>query len=253
MKIKTLFLLSGLVVFNGASSADAAILLSDDFTRATDGSLTGTDPSVGGTWTSFSGTSGEVQVTAGIVTLTDANSEDTGAAFQGGALNSGTIYYGFNVAVTDPGSYDGTDYEYFALLKNDASDFTSRLDVAAFSASGYRFGIAGSSGTADAAWGVDLDYGASYRVVVEFDFTSGVSTLFVNPTSLSSTSITSAADTVPELTQFAFRQSSASPDFTGTVDDLIVATSFNEAALVPEPSSLLLGALGALALIRRRR
>jgi hypothetical protein len=45
----------------------------------------------------------------------------------------------------------------------------------------------------------------------------------------------------------------AAPSAGGRLDEIRIATSFSELSLVPEPSTALLGALGFLALLRRRR
>ena len=117
-----------------ASPGFAEVLVSDDF--PTNGTLTGTTPSIGGVWTSISGTANQFQVVNNRLQLNDNDSEDVTSLFAAG-VTSGNIYFGFDMTVADPGSYTGTDFEYFAHWNTTAS-FQSRTDVAAFSAAGWR-------------------------------------------------------------------------------------------------------------------
>ncbi len=80
--------------------------LSDDFSYS-DGSLIGN-----GSWVHYSGnTDGEVQVSNGSVLINDSDYEDVRAEFA--PITSGTLYFGIDVTLADPGSYSGTDFEYF--------------------------------------------------------------------------------------------------------------------------------------------
>lgn len=206
-----------------SSTLKAEVLVSDDFSTYPDGALT---DNVG--WTKFSGTEGQIQVVAGAVTLTDADSEDAGTAFA--AQSSGEVFYAFDFSVADPGSYTGTDYEYFALFKDDAFDYGSRLDIAAFAVEGFKLGIAGGSSTAQSVWATNLDYDTSYRAVVRSDFATGISTLWISPSTINDVNIGSSADTVSQITTFGFRQAGATPNQTISVDNLVVSTTFAEAA-----------------------
>lgn len=226
------------------------VLVSDDF--PTNGTLTGQSPAVGGQWTSISGTAGDIQVLNGKVLLTDAASEDTESGFA--AVSSGVLYFGLDLSVADPGSYSGTDFEYFVHFGG--STFTARTDIAAFSVSGYRPGIATTSITAEAVWGVDLAYGSDYRMVVGYDFTTGLATMWIDPTAVTDPSISSTTSvTGGSLDSFNFRQSGATPDQNLSIGGLRVATTFDEAAVVPEPGTFaLLGLAGvAMAVVGWRR
>lgn len=209
------------------------VLVSDDFPD--NGTLAGQTPAIGGLWTSISGTAGQIQVVNGQVLLSDSASEDVTSLFD--PVSSGSLYFGMDLIVNDPGSYSGTDFEYFTHF--DGSGFTARTDIAAFSVAGYRPGIATTSSAAESVWGSDLVYGSKYRIVVGYDFGTGFASLWVDPTSISDTSITSTTSVnVSLLDGFNFRQSSASPNLDLSIGGLRVATTFPDAAAVPEPATV---------------
>ncbi|MGA0845945.1 MAG: PEP-CTERM sorting domain-containing protein [Luteolibacter sp.] len=245
--------LTGFMGIALSMTAHSAILVSDDF--PTNGTINGQTPSVGGNWTLISGTPDQILVVGNRVQLSDALSEDIESGF-GSSYTSGSLYFGFDLIVTDPGTYTATDYEYFAHFSG--STFTARTDLAAFSASGYRPGVATTSATAEVVWGSDLAYGTDYRLVVGYDFATGLASLWVDPSAITDPSITSTtAVSGITLDAFNFRQSSASPDQSISIDRLRVATTFDEvslnAAAVPEPGSAAMLAAAAMASCFRRR
>jgi autotransporter-associated beta strand protein len=216
-----------------SAGAVADMLVDDDFPYS-NGPLVGNTPAVGGTWSTASGTAEQIQVVNNTILLSDAFSEDVQSAF-GTSVTTGEIYFGFDISVADPGSYSGTDFEYFAHWTT-SSSLQSRTDIAAFSASGWRPGIASTASTAEAVWATDLAYASDYRLVVGYDFTTGLSTLWVDPTASTDTSIISTTSVTGfTATAFGFRQSSASPDQALTISNLKAATTFAEVLLAPPP------------------
>ena len=242
-----------LLVLASANPVSANVLISDDF--PTNGTLNGQTPAVGGTWTTTSGTTNQIQVVNNKVVLTDANSEDIKSTFT--AVSAGSVYFGFDLIVADPGTYTGTDFEYFShFSEGETFNFTARADIAAFSAIGYRPGIATIAGTAETVWGSDLAYNTDYRMVVGYSFTTGFATLWIDPTDVSSSSVTSTSSLIAvKIDGFNLRQASATPDQSLTVGNLRVATDFT--AVVPEPSTYAMLALAGTGfagyVIRRRR
>ncbi|MDP7126243.1 MAG: lamin tail domain-containing protein, partial [Candidatus Marinimicrobia bacterium] len=202
-------------------------LISESFSYG-DGNLIGN-----GTWARFSGTSGQIQISNGLITLTDSNTEDAKVTFT--AQSSGTIYFGFDMQLTDPSSYSGSDFEYFSGFGG--SGFENRIDVAALSGSGWRPGISNLSSTAEATWASDLNYATTYRIVVGLNIGTGVSDLWIDPSSTSSTKITgTGSQSVPNIAYFYFRQDNATPDITMTVDNLSISTTFDHAKTFPVAS-----------------
>ena len=107
------------------------------------------------------------------------------------------------------------------------SIFKARVDIAAFSASGYKPGISSGSSTAEILWAQDLSYATTYRMTVKYNTTTGLSQMWIDAVLETDTSIsTTTASTVADIDAVAFRQSSASPDQSITIDNLKVATSF---------------------------
>ena len=93
-------------------------------------------------------------------------------------------------------------------------------------------------------------------MVVGYSFTTGLATLWIDPTDDSSSSITSTSNVISSgIDSFNLRQSSAAPDQALTIGSLRVATDF--AAVVPEPSTYAMLALAGAGfagyVIRRRR
>jgi hypothetical protein len=200
-------------------------LVSDSFTYS-DGNLVGN-----GNWANFSGTSGQIQVSSGLITITDSNSEDARVTFT--AQSSGTVYFGYDIKVTDPSSYSGTDYEYFCGFA-DNTTFENRVDIAAFSASGWKPGMSNTSSTAESVWASDLSYATTYRVVVGISISTGVSELWIDPSSTSSTKITgTGSQSVTEIDALYLRQSGATPNVSLTIDNLSISTDFDEAKTFP--------------------
>jgi hypothetical protein len=246
---KSITIMSLTAVLALAVSVQATVLVNETFSHA-DGALVGNTPEIGGTWTAHSGVGNlPIQVSSGAAELVQGNNsrQDDSTAFAN--TTSGKLYYGFDFSVTDDGT--GTFDEYFAHFKDSGSDFTARMHIDPATGGGdYTVGISGTDASPEATWATDLTFGTTYRAIAEYDFTTDVSTLWIDATSTGDTSIVAGADAVPALEAFALRQSTAAGE-TITVDNLIVATTFAEA--VPEPASWALIGLGAIAVLRRRR
>jgi len=179
-------------------------------------------------WAYFSGNANEITVNSGKIVISDSQSEDIEVAFSTPNITE-DIYASFDFSVADPSSYTGTDFEYFFMFKPipSTSIFKARVDIAAFSASGYKPGISSGSSTAEILWAQDLSYATTYRMTVKYNTTTGLSQMWIDAVLENDTSIsTTTPSTVTDIDAVAFRQSSASPDQSITIDNLKVATSF---------------------------
>jgi hypothetical protein len=236
------------------STALGTVIVRDEFNHP-DGSLVGNPPIIGGTWANHSGTAGQMQVAGGQAVVNHALSEDANTAFSTGAIGAGdTIYAGFDLTVpsqaTDPGTV------YFAHFKDAGNFFASRVFITApaVSGNGYRLGISGNSTLLAAeTFPTDLAFDTTYRVVHSYDYDTGATTMWINPTSQASPSVSAfdgfAGD---EMQAYALRESTQNS--MQLIDCLQVATTFDEARIcIPEPSTvaLMLLAVGLVGVRRR--
>jgi hypothetical protein len=231
------------VVMTGILRAD--ILLSEKFDYP-DGVLTTASNNL---WIDNSGTTVNtyLNVASGAAILTSANAQDDARSFA--PMSAGVIYYGFDARVT---SVPGTSGSYIMALWDGesgmATDYIARLQVAqGFSSSKVKFGILNNKGNPVVFYGSEFDLQTTVRIVVAFNFATMTSTLWINPTDASNTSVTdttaaSFTDPTNTLGYILMRQTTAIG--TTVVDNLIVATTFADVAAVPEPGTVAMVTLG---------
>ncbi|MFH0980126.1 MAG: PEP-CTERM sorting domain-containing protein [Planctomycetota bacterium] len=246
MRYLVAFLAVGLL----GATANATIWVQESFTHP-DGNLVGQTPEIGGTWATHSGTIGPVQVGGGAITLVQsaAATQDVNTG-TGTAMAAGDRWYaGFDLSVTG-----GTTNVYFAMFMEGSSLFDGRIWLTAPASGGnYRLALSNDNSITDADGEVftgDLSFGTEYRVVHYYDYTAMAAKLWIDPVNESSPGFLAADPGYSdEVAAYAFRQAGGNSQ--QQIDNLVVATTFNEA--VPEPGSLVLLALGGLAILRRRR
>jgi hypothetical protein len=234
----------------GICQTQASVLFSDNFNSYSPGNLV----SQGG-WAAHSAAGIKpVQVSGGAITLqqSSGSGEDVNHNL-GATMGAGdTWYYSFDVTVAGSGAED-----YFAMFMQGTSFFEGKLFIEPFTGSDFTFGVSGSASTGPTTWGTGLNFGTDYRIVVSFDYNTELATLWVNPTSVASPSISNTGTFQDAATAIAFRQATPASISSQTIDNLVVATSFQEALTgvsVPEPTSLALGLVGGLAgLVALRR
>jgi hypothetical protein len=196
------------------------VLAIDYFSYDNSGSL-GTQS--GGYWQHLSGNAGQIQVVSGVVTIDTANeTEGLQAALLGApyATNSGAVLYSsFIVNVQDFTKLPIKNGAYFALF-NDGSNngnYEGRLIAATNGAApgNYRLGITSFGSVATNSntqmFPQDLLVGNNYTVVTALVLTNGHPTLWINPSSQSSPSVTVTNNaSVNGISTYAFRTTGGS-------------------------------------------
>lgn len=183
----------------------------------------------GGYWAKHSGTAGQMQVGSGVVTVTDNNSEDVNATLIGQpytAANAEALYSSFTVNFS---ALPTSTNSYFAHFLQNSSTFYARIYAStafAVAPDTYRIGMANSSATSEAGQiPQDLALNTDYTVVTRLDLSSGVSTIWINPTDETSPGVTnSSATSTPTVAGYALRESNG--EGTLTVDNLKVGLNF---------------------------
>jgi hypothetical protein len=254
-----------------AGSAMAAPVLTDNFDSYSTGNLVGQD-----SWI-ITGTSvvNPIQVVSpgvggiGNQASLTTTGQDAYKAFSGAVAHTdgNTIYTGMDVTVS---AVQATG-DYFIHVSDPVGTTTAffqRLFAKTSTVGGdFQFGLTDTSGT-----GSVTDYGATgltlntvYHVVVAWNFVAGANNdtfkVYVNPTSntegLNPTYLThnwSSVTAEPaQLTEFNFRQGTATNAPTELVDNISVSDTFSDVAAIPEPASASLLMLGGVSLLRRRR
>lgn len=260
------------VVITGLSliaSANAATLLADGFDYGdTGGDLNGKNGGTG--WSSAyydpaSTPNSTVYSTTGLTY--------SGVASSGGAVKtndgSGVTTFSFR----DTGTFSsGETWIGFLAQRNAGASATAFAGISFYNSVGTagadaEFAIANST-TAPAGWRI-LDIGANFSVptniaiaenttyflVTQILWGAGAGgtdtvNLFVNP-ALGSTPVTASATRNVDMSNFNKIRIAGSTAVDYTFDEFRIGTSFG--SVIPEPSAALLGGLGLLALLRRRR
>ena len=183
-----------------------------------------------GVWAHHSGSvTGQVAVASGRVLLNEDNTEDVNSLLAGqpypstGATN--VFYASFTVKFTSLPSGGGT---YFAHFKNSSTTFRARIWALTGGAAPDRFrlGISSTSGSDISATNtMDLHLNTDYTVVARLVNSNSVSTLWINPTAESDSSIsTSEGASAFTVASYAFRE--ADGEGALNIDNLRVGTSF---------------------------
>lgn len=211
--------------FNVMVVPSASVVLCEPFAYP-DGPVT---TNSGGLWNNHSGIFGQSSVAGGVLQLSGSEAEDVNAVLIGSpyATNSGTVLYAsMKVTFTAlPGA------EYFAHYREVGGSFRARIfgTVSNVTAGAFRMGIANTlPATSGTVVERDLSLNTTYLVVSRYDVGSGVSKLWIDPSSETDAGVTATDDVDPDpIGSFAFRQSNATGGIGDlTVDDLKIGLSF---------------------------
>ncbi len=267
MKLRKNMLASLAVLALGATPALAVTTVFEETFDYPDGNLDGQ-----GTWTAYSSAGTRpVQVSSGAAIVDHGGTgEDIVGTFA--LQTSGVISATFDFSVSsdyDIGTYlsaftgnltsvtTASQFDYFAGFKygteSSTNSYFSTLALV-YPSDGtegdFRIRISSDRFYSDATIATaNLLFDTVYQVTLTYDFDTGYATATIGSETITSgdaTSLTQNAENAG-IDGVFFRQDDNSWDETITVDNLVVTTS------VPEPSATLLGALGSLALLRRRR
>lgn len=226
MKLKPLSLISSALLI-AASTSWSSVLIHEPFTYP-DGLL----GSQGG-WSIYIGTNSPVAVSNGAISLVSgAGNRQQIALPLGARLSSGKVFVSYDLKVS---AYNAP-YFYSQLSSADNQTFAKVFLIAPAAGGNYRLSIGNNNFSApeDLAT-ADLQFNTAYKVVVSYDYDTGLSELWVNPSSESSPKLSSIGDINPGrgVNQLIFAQGSSNA--VQTLDNLIVATSFTEVLSAPGP------------------
>jgi len=223
------YLLTLTLLLSALSATRADVVWNEGFNYA-DGALTNVAP---GIWTSHSGATVDALVAGKKLQVGINRQMDVNRLLSSVATNALTsVSAGFTISCTNLPS--GTNY--FAHFRQ-GNTFNGRLWAAQGSLPGtWKIGVTTLSGTLSLIkfFPVDLSTNVDYQVVVNWDETLGVNsiaTLWVNPLTGSDTPVVAsdaAAGVISE--SFAFRQQGSGGPANFLLTNLVVATTFDEAA-----------------------
>lgn len=214
------------------------LLIDEPFTYADETQIAGgfTD------WISHSGTFGQTLVRGGKLLINQTNSEDFNREFFPQVFypsNGVILYASFEVNFTNLPTAGGG---YFSHYKDDGTlNFRGRVFSSSQSAPAgqFRIGVANTAAaiTTNGLHPTFLTTNQTYKVVTRYNIATAETTLWINPSSETSTRVT-AADAAGNVAVFsyAFRQDSGIGVF--TVDDLKVGTEFADVSTVVPSYSL---------------
>ncbi len=231
-----LFLILAASVIN----TTAAILLSDNFTYA-DGVLTNVSS---GKWRHTSGGVDQVNVASGNVELTRSETEDVAASLATSYSASSPVMLFVKFTANLSALPLGANGNYFAHLDGGSARarifVTTNAVLPGFPGAApgkFRFGIANASTAPTGVWLSDLSLGQTYTIVARLNISTGHAELWIDPVSEGSLSVPAGdGASASSVNSFAWRQDTGMG--TLTVDNLVIATSFQEALIGNETPSI---------------
>ncbi len=234
------------------SSVKAASVFSDSFNYS-DGSIVNNS---GGIWVANSGTAGSCLVSNQTLIISTSRTEDIAHKFGSVFTTNGpdtALYSSFTLKCTGLPTAAGTYFTHFtgtntyglsgfrarvwAATTNNATLGTGAPDGQFYL---YIVNSLGNTTNGNNQWLTALDTNVTYTIVTKYVIATGMSTLWVNPSSESDPSVT---DLIPppiedpafaptngilNISHYSFRQ--ATGEGTMLIDDLKIGTAFNDVA-----------------------
>lgn len=240
LRVRGLFAATVLSLLSLLTTAKAEILFSDDFSRP-DGPIVELP---GTPWRTLLGTPAQIRTVGGSLRLQEGEPETVEAPLAGQPITNRPVYAGFTATVSALPS--GDSFQHFAAFSIvNGPRLLSRVVITTQSAAPGKFRIGvthGFTGTGGlpAPTGiipVDLSLNTPFRLVLRQGLPSPLSTVWVNPTTEEGGADNSDEGTFlpASIVGFMFRQRLLDGQGMGTVtvDDLVVATTFDEVKSAP--------------------
>jgi hypothetical protein len=257
------------IVSAASISAVKAQIFSDSFNYA-NGDITSVSS---GAWVVQNSGSPTIQIAnhAAVInqpTLSSPSNERVGHSI--GATYSATgpnkaVYASFDATWSSlPVSTTGSYFFNFSVSTANTTTFYGRVGANLNNAAPNTFRVAAANANWSRANAIspaeNLSLGVTYKIVVEYDLTTRDTTLWIDPTSQSSASVTATdtpSGTQSDISAVSLRQgvtnTGGGAPGTVTIDDLEVGSSFGAVTPVPESSSYAFAgglALAGFALLR---
>jgi hypothetical protein len=246
--------------------------LFDNFNTYADGDIT---TSSGGAWAVQSTGSPTIQISSGAAVINQAVfspasnervARSLGATFSTSGGNPSTVYAAFDANWSQlPLSTTGAYFLNFGTGTSSTATFYGRVGATVNGAAtgSFRVAVANAnwSSANEVTYPQDLSFNVTYEIVVKYDLNTRDTTLWINPTSAGSTSVTATDAGVGvqgDITAVSLRQGVTNTGHGApgelTLDNLAVGGTF--ISVVPEPGAYA-AAFGAgltvFGLWRRRR
>jgi hypothetical protein len=248
-------------------AAKATVLYSESFSYA-NGNLTN-----GTTWFQTGAASAganPIQVSSGVAALGTSGQDVYSPLSSIYTIPNGTsLFFSLTMSVVSAQT-TGDYFFHYTPTVGDSSLFFSRV-WAKSSGAGYVLGYSETSGAGSVTnWGSTvLSFSTSYNMVLVYNAITAAlnntASIYVDPTDptlanntayiLNDTWTSASAENL-NVAAVNLRQGAAASAPGLTVDNILVATSFNDIVAVPEPSTVALSAIGGFAFLfafRRRR
>jgi hypothetical protein len=198
----------------------------------------------GSPWNSVSGTSYEVQVTNGLVYLNHTNTEDVAAPLTNAPYfpsNAVVFYTRFTVNFSFLPSSAGNYFLHLSSSTNDTLNFRCRVFAQTNGAAdgSFRLALSINAAAASVQFPLDLDLNTTYTVVTRYNSATSESTLWVNPNTESSPSV-SATDqlTTSTVGAISLRETTGIGDL--AIGSMRIGTQFTDVITptAPTPENL---------------